>query len=304
MPNRILREGILTSERVNELSLLAELFYRRLMSIVDDYGRYSAHPPLLRAACYPLRVDTVGEADISQYLAALKTAGLISLYCACDKPFLEIHDFKQRRRAASKCPAPPHGPPSAAARGQAQQSDALCRQAPPSAAGGGETGQKTPYLHNSPGNSANCAESADLTAVRGSPRQSAARARGRPKAKAEAEAEAEAETEARERARARGLDALAAERLSLEELSARISQLRTSWVRQPHQWTEYERQLLISLPITESDMRRIEEQFAAGKGKAKKLRYLLEHWTDELEDDPQPTKLDELPEQEIKVPHL
>ncbi len=48
MPNRILREGILTSERVNLLSWEAEVFYRRLMSVVDDYGRFHAHPALLR----------------------------------------------------------------------------------------------------------------------------------------------------------------------------------------------------------------------------------------------------------------
>lgn len=35
MPSRILREGILTSERVNALAPLEELFYRRLMSVVD-----------------------------------------------------------------------------------------------------------------------------------------------------------------------------------------------------------------------------------------------------------------------------
>ena len=44
MPNRILRDGILMSPRVNVLSSEAELFYRRLMSVVDDYGRFSAHP--------------------------------------------------------------------------------------------------------------------------------------------------------------------------------------------------------------------------------------------------------------------
>ena len=51
MPNRILREGILSSERVDALSEGAEILYRRLMSVVDDYGRYFAHPTLIRSAC-------------------------------------------------------------------------------------------------------------------------------------------------------------------------------------------------------------------------------------------------------------
>jgi hypothetical protein len=44
MPNRELREGILTSERINALTFPAEVFYRRLMSVVDDFGRCPAHP--------------------------------------------------------------------------------------------------------------------------------------------------------------------------------------------------------------------------------------------------------------------
>ena len=43
MPNRILRDTILRSERVARLSPTAELFYRRLMSVADDYGRYYAN---------------------------------------------------------------------------------------------------------------------------------------------------------------------------------------------------------------------------------------------------------------------
>jgi hypothetical protein len=59
MPNRVLREGILTSERVNALDWPAEVFYRRLMSVVDDFGRYWAKPELLRAGLYPLHHDKV-----------------------------------------------------------------------------------------------------------------------------------------------------------------------------------------------------------------------------------------------------
>lgn len=107
MPSRILREGILTSERVNSLSPHAELFYRRLMSVVDDFGRFSAHPALLRAACYPLRVDEVREADISRWLSSVESAGLILLYAVNSKRFLEMIDFRQQVRAKeSKFPAP------------------------------------------------------------------------------------------------------------------------------------------------------------------------------------------------------
>ena len=79
MPSRIVREGILTSERVNSLTPHAELFYRRVMSVVDDYGRFSANLSLLRASCYPLKLDSVKEDSIKKHLAECVDAGLIVL---------------------------------------------------------------------------------------------------------------------------------------------------------------------------------------------------------------------------------
>ena len=106
MPNRILREGILTSERVDGLSPQGELFYRRLMSVVDDFGRFDGRPQMLRVSCFPLRVDRVREADISRWLDELQTAGLIALYAVNGKPYLEMHDFRQQVRAKeSRYPA-------------------------------------------------------------------------------------------------------------------------------------------------------------------------------------------------------
>ena len=105
MPNRVVREGILSSERVNALSESEELFYRRLMSVVDDYGRYFAHPGLLRSACYPMRLDTKTEAQISEYLVSCQKAGLIRVYQIGSKSYLELVDFHQRmRQMKSKFP--------------------------------------------------------------------------------------------------------------------------------------------------------------------------------------------------------
>ena len=108
MPSRILREGILTSERVDMLTPQGELFYRRLMSVVDDFGRFDGRPQMLRVSCFPLRVDRVREADISRWLDELQTAGLIALYAVNGKPYLEMHDFRQQVRAKeSRYPAKP-----------------------------------------------------------------------------------------------------------------------------------------------------------------------------------------------------
>lgn len=107
MPSRIVREGILTSERVNSLPPLTELFYRRLMSVVDDFGRFSANPSLLRASCYPLQLDSVKEDSIKKHLAACANAGLIVLFTVAGKAYLEMQDFRQRTRASeSRYPSP------------------------------------------------------------------------------------------------------------------------------------------------------------------------------------------------------
>ncbi|HKB60060.1 MAG TPA: hypothetical protein VKC56_08470 [Gallionellaceae bacterium] len=110
MPNRILREGILTSERVNSLGFEAEVFYRRLMSVADDYGRFHAHPALLRAALFPLKLDAVRDEAMARLLEEVETAGLVRTYVVEGKRYLQLLDFRQRVRAnASKFPAPPEG---------------------------------------------------------------------------------------------------------------------------------------------------------------------------------------------------
>lgn len=107
MPTRILRDGILTSERVAKLGWGAEVFYRRLMSVADDHGRYYALPALLRAACYPLHLDKVSDADIGKWLTECVTAALVSVYPASDgKRYLQILDFGQRIQSKSKFPEP------------------------------------------------------------------------------------------------------------------------------------------------------------------------------------------------------
>lgn len=109
MPNRILREGILTSERVERLNWAEEVFYRRLMSVVDDFGRYYARPALLLAACYPLLLKKVSDSDIEKWLSACENAALVRVYPAPDgKRYLQLLDFKQQvRAAASKFPPMP-----------------------------------------------------------------------------------------------------------------------------------------------------------------------------------------------------
>lgn len=106
MPNRIVREGMLTSEKVDKLSASEERFYVRLMLKADDYGRHEANPRLLKSVLFPLK-DDLRDADMSRELAACERAGLVRCYEVAGKRYLEISNFGQRTRFNSKCPDPP-----------------------------------------------------------------------------------------------------------------------------------------------------------------------------------------------------
>jgi hypothetical protein len=108
MPNRILREGILTSPRIAKLGWPDECFYRRLHSVVDDYGRYYGDVGLLRAACYPRQLNKVSDSDVGKWLRACVDAALVRAYQVSGEDYIQLLDFNQQVRAKkSKFPDPP-----------------------------------------------------------------------------------------------------------------------------------------------------------------------------------------------------
>jgi hypothetical protein len=112
MPNRYIREGINDSERVDALSFEAESFYRRLLLVVDDHGRFSADPRLLRARAFPLRIDFISNRDIESWLSECCSAtsaekpALINAYEVGGKRYLQVSGFGQRIRSNSLYPDP------------------------------------------------------------------------------------------------------------------------------------------------------------------------------------------------------
>lgn len=109
MPTRIVREGIISSARVNALSTGAEVFYRRLLNVVDDYGRYHGSVVTLRGACWPTCPDKVKERELAKWLGELLRGDrpLIRSYNIAGSVYIEIQDFEQQTRSKSKFPPPP-----------------------------------------------------------------------------------------------------------------------------------------------------------------------------------------------------
>lgn len=110
MADRILRERILKSKKVNSLKWDAEVFYRRLHSVVDDYGCFDANPAILRTSCYPKQLSKVSESDVTKWMQNVAEAGLVRLYEHDDDMYLEVLEFDQRlRQKRRKYPIPPTG---------------------------------------------------------------------------------------------------------------------------------------------------------------------------------------------------
>jgi hypothetical protein len=108
MPNRIIRDGILSSARMEALSIGAEVFFRRLLSVVDDYGRYHASPVTLIGGLWPTRPEKVRERDVAGWMAecAAGARPLIRLYTVDGARYLVIPEFGQKIRSRSKFPDP------------------------------------------------------------------------------------------------------------------------------------------------------------------------------------------------------
>ena len=123
MPTRLLRDGILTSEAVCSLKWAAEVFYRRLMSVADDHGRFHSTPTIIRSACYPLQIDKVSDSDIGKWLTECVEAGLVRVYPASDgKRYIQIVKFGQQVRSRSRFPEPVDDG------GQSKAPDNTCKQ--------------------------------------------------------------------------------------------------------------------------------------------------------------------------------
>ena len=107
MPNRYIREDAIESEAVNSVGWMCEVFYRRLLNRVDDFGRFTANPALLRASIFPLRLDLVSEADIEKLKHECEQAGLIFRYTSGGKEYLIVNKWEKGRAKKSNYPDPP-----------------------------------------------------------------------------------------------------------------------------------------------------------------------------------------------------
>lgn len=107
--NRILKESIRTSKKINSLTDFQFRLWVNLITYVDDYGRGSADAALLKGFVYPRR-NRISESDIANTLADLAGKGCIRLYEIDGESYFCFPKWSEHQRIQSKkskFPPPP-----------------------------------------------------------------------------------------------------------------------------------------------------------------------------------------------------
>ena len=116
MPNRWLKADLLTSERFNRASLIAQSVYVRLLLIADDHGCYDGRVPVILSACDPLQTFARNCPQVSAdglqewfkgVLAELEELDLVRFWQSVKGPLLLIPRFYERARSKPRFGLPP-----------------------------------------------------------------------------------------------------------------------------------------------------------------------------------------------------
>jgi len=107
MPSRVIREGLLDSQRYWSVTVEARQLFVHLMLLADDFGLVSLAPVFIRRRCFD---DAPSPAKIDRLLEQLQDAELLRMYEIEGGRYGFIPRFGQRlRMMRCKHPAPPVG---------------------------------------------------------------------------------------------------------------------------------------------------------------------------------------------------
>lgn len=106
MPDRVIRDELLTSERYWSVSIEAQRLFVHLLLNADDVGRFSGKNYTIRSSCFPGQAVDPGK--VEKMLTELHDADLVRIYECDSERFIFLPRFKQRLRfTKSRYPAPP-----------------------------------------------------------------------------------------------------------------------------------------------------------------------------------------------------
>jgi hypothetical protein len=108
MANKRMIRDWTASEKMDELTPQAEVFFTRLIMKVDDFGVFPNNDRLLRSALFPLK--NYGIIEVGAWKKECLSLGLVITFKADGKEYLAIKNFDQKlRRMHHTYPPPPVG---------------------------------------------------------------------------------------------------------------------------------------------------------------------------------------------------
>lgn len=105
MANRLLREGITTSDPINNLSSEEEVLFYRLLVVSDDYGHMDGRTAILKAQCFPLK-ETATVARIETWVDGLVRKTMLARYRIEGCLYLAVLRWDSRIRTKARYPMP------------------------------------------------------------------------------------------------------------------------------------------------------------------------------------------------------
>lgn len=134
MPNRVIKDSLLSSDKISTLTDAEFRLWISLILMADDAGRGDARPAIIKGHAFPLR-ERVAQKDIDASLHGLAAKGCVSLYTVGGKPYFWFPTWKEHQRIRDvkpKYPAPEDADDTS------RQSAAGCGELPQVAAGCGQ----------------------------------------------------------------------------------------------------------------------------------------------------------------------
>jgi hypothetical protein len=120
MPNRIIRDACRTSPSLSALSDLAERTFWRVITVLDDHGRYHGELPALMSACFPVGARGLTTRRFAEAVSELSAGDLLRFYEIGSRKYVYSptwSKYQQVRSLRSKHPEP-------------QASANICKQIP------------------------------------------------------------------------------------------------------------------------------------------------------------------------------
>ncbi len=99
--NRIIKESICASDKIDGLSWFEEVLFYRLIVNCDDYGRFDGRIAIIKNKLFPLK-ENLTQKTVQAAINKLARTGLVALYTFEGKPYLYLPTWNHHQNIRTK----------------------------------------------------------------------------------------------------------------------------------------------------------------------------------------------------------